>query len=52
MDRDAVICDQCGQPYSVRVRDDGSFILPTDDGECGGCGGTDFSRITPELTDD
>ena len=52
MEREAVICNQCGQPYSVRVRDDGSFILPTDDGVCGNCGGGDFSELAGRMDDD
>lgn len=51
MDREAVVCNECGQPYSVRVRDDGSFILPTDTGECGNCGATDFSQLANEMDD-
>lgn len=32
--RAIVTCNECGQAYVGRERDDGSFVLPTTDGRC------------------
>ncbi|WP_227373965.1 hypothetical protein [Haladaptatus halobius] len=52
MRREVVTCEGCGQPYSVRVRDDGTFVLPTETGECDRCGGNQFSQVVDEITGD
>ncbi|WP_423744810.1 hypothetical protein V5735_01855 (plasmid) [Haladaptatus sp. SPP-AMP-3] len=52
MDWEFVTCEECGQPYSVRVREDGTYVLPTDAGECERCGCTEFSRVTGVVGDD
>ncbi len=52
MDREVVTCEGCGHPYSVRVRDDGTYVLPTDTGECEQCGCTEFSQVSGDLVGD
>ena len=52
MERDVVKCEQCGQPYTVRVRDEESVIVPTETGECAECGGTEFSPLVTKRDDD
>ncbi|WP_254538012.1 hypothetical protein [Halomarina litorea] len=43
--RAIVTCTACGQAYAGRERADGSFILPTEDGECR-CGETAVERFS------
>ncbi|MFD1515578.1 hypothetical protein [Halomarina rubra] len=39
-----VCCSACGRAYTARLRDDGTFILPTTDGRCR-CGADRFSEF-------
>lgn len=43
--RTLVSCLACATVYTARVRDDGSFILPTTDGNCA-CGNEAFKEVT------
>lgn len=49
-ERTAVICTECEQVYAARERDDGSFILPTNDPECE-CGNNTFVELDKEEVD-
>ncbi|WP_458204755.1 hypothetical protein [Haladaptatus sp. NG-SE-30] len=52
MERATVTCEQCGQPYTARIRGDGSVVLPTESGDCERCGGTEFSPLVDEAATD
>ncbi|WP_231182874.1 hypothetical protein [Haladaptatus sp. DYF46] len=49
MDRVVVTCEGCGHPCTVRVRDDGTYVLPTDTGECEQCGCTEFLQVSGDV---
>lgn len=49
--RAPVQCTNCGRVYSVRIREGGEFILPTDDGECP-CGAESFVELDSGIFDD
>ncbi len=52
MERDVITCKQCGHAYTVRVRDDGTYVLPTDTGGCERCGGVEFTRVSKDIKND
>jgi len=43
-ERQIIVCEGCQNIYTGRVREDGSFILPLDDGACH-CGGKEFDTV-------
>ena len=43
-DRTIVACVDCESVYTVRRREDGTFIMPTTDGSCE-CGGDAFEGV-------
>lgn len=51
MERDVVTCQGCGRAYSARVRDDGTYVLPTDTGTCERCGSVEFDRVSKEIVE-
>ena len=51
MERDVVTCQGCGHVYTVRVRDDGTYVLPTNTGTCERCGTAEFTRVSEEMAE-
>jgi hypothetical protein len=44
VDQRIVVCEACGRAYTARRRPDGTYILPTADGQCG-CGSERFGEF-------
>ena len=51
MERSIVVCEECANVYTGRIRDDGTVILPLDDQTCH-CGGKAFDTVDSVETED